>query len=129
MTSVPLDREARSRHGNPTGVHFRDGQVLLYRYMDAMDGRPGGDRFVEIFDTGRTNLQGIPDSRVPIKSVPRERLEGFALIDDLSGGDDLYPRQSRPKAPCAEAALLDGRGLVAVDGRLTYRFASPSHAP
>ena len=124
VTSVPLDRENRVRRGDPTRIHFRDGRILLYRYMDAVDVKPVGDRFVEIFDAAKPNVSGIPDSRVPIGSVPRKRFDGFALIDDAHEDPSPHPRYARSKTPCAEAALLDGRGLVAVDDRLAYRVAA-----
>lgn len=124
VISVPLGRESRIRRGRPTGIHYRDGRLLLYRYVEAVDPKTAGERFVEIFDAAIPNLGGIPDARLPIKSVPRKRFEGFALIDDAREGPYTHPRYARSKTPCAETALLDGRGLIAMDARLTYRIVT-----
>ena len=122
VTVVPFDEESRKARGNPTGVHFRDDRLLLYRQRSFQQGgRPVVQRFVEVFRPDTADLEGNPYERTLVDTFPQQRFSGFFGADFPEGFFELSPHGGTPEAPCARPHLSDGRFLVADDGRLTFR--------
>ena len=125
VTVVPFDEESRKARGNPTGVHFRDDRLLLYRQRSFQQGgRPVVQRFVEVFRPDTVDLEGNPYNRTLVDTFPQKRFSGFFGADAPEGFFELFAHGGTPEAPCARPRLSDGRILVADDGRLTYRVPS-----
>ena len=121
--SVPFDETTFAARGKPTGVHYREGRMLLYRDRVA----PDASRRVEIFDPNAPNLLGEPDTHRPVDTVPQKRYGGFLGADAAWAAP--FPHGGRSKKPCTRPVLSDGRILVATGNRLTYRVASHRDRP
>ena len=122
VTVVPFDEESRKERGNPTGVHFRDDRLLLYRQRSFQQGgRPVVQRFVEVFRPDTADLEGNLYERTLVDTFPQRRFSGFFGADFPERFFEMFPQGGAPEARCAGPGLSDGRVLVADDGRLTFR--------
>lgn len=121
VIDVPFDAESRLRYGDPTGVHFLDDRLTLYRHKDA-----GGERSAEVYHPVSNTTQASPAERSMIESVPRARIAGFQKPEDPGSRREMaHPL----KTPCAHPALSDNRALVGDGDRLTYRIPEDSANP
>ena len=118
VINVPFDPASWRRYGDPTGVHFLDGRLTLYRYKDA-----GSERTAEVYYPVSNTTQAWPAERTVVESVPRARIAGFQKPEDTDSRQEMaHPL----KAPCAHPALSDNRALVGDGDRLTYRIPPDS---
>lgn len=118
VINVPFDPASFRQYGDPTGVHFLDGRLTLYRYKDA-----GSERTAEVYYPVSNTTQAWPAERTVVESVPRARIAGFQKPEDTDSRQEMaHPL----KAPCAHPALSDNRALVGDGDRLTYRIPPDS---
>lgn len=121
VINVPFDPESFRRHGDPTGVHFLDGRLTLYRFKDA-----GGERSAEVYYPASNTTQTLPVAQTVVESVPSVRIAGFQRPEDTGSRQEMAHHL---KTPCAHPALSDSRALVPDGDRLTYRIPDSAKVP